>query len=68
MADTARAFVIARFDMEVMEDCIGGKHKGLAYNKVEYQKWCEQYDKEADEELAKAEASMSVRDVAPGLV
>lgn len=54
--------------MEVMEDCIGGKHKGLAYNKVEYQKWCEQYDKETDEELAKAEASVSVRDVVPGLV
>lgn len=47
--------------MEVMEECIGGKHKGLAYNKPEYQKWCEDYDKETEEELAKVEASMSVR-------
>ncbi|GFH12634.1 hypothetical protein HaLaN_08355, partial [Haematococcus lacustris] len=44
--------------MEHMEECMGGRRPGLAFDLAEYEQRMLAYDKEVEDELAAAEAAL----------
>ncbi len=47
-----------RFYMEHMEECMGGKHPGMAFNLKTYEARMREYDAEIDAELSNAAAKV----------
>lgn len=48
----------ARFAMDEMEVCVGGKREGQVYSMAEYEKTCRMFDEETSAELQAMQASM----------
>ncbi|KAJ9509416.1 hypothetical protein QJQ45_001876 [Haematococcus lacustris] len=61
---TGEELMASHLHMEHMEECMGGRRPGLAFDLAEYEQRMLAYDKEVEDELAAAEAALRAKGVA----